>query len=132
MDKKTGVRSPRFVVPNSEEALVSVNGEQFKGILRVLSLTGGTVRLQKRFAPGTFAELGIRTASGPFSAAVQLLQPANGDTQAFRFVAMGPVARSRLEDGLSRMRAQGFAVEKRSLDRFRGLARRVLFFGRSG
>lgn len=127
MSKKKGLRSPRFLVPNSEEALMSVDGEQFKGILHVLSLTGGTIRWHKRFAPGTLAELRMKTVSGPFSAAVQLLHAANSNTQAFRFIAMGPVARSRLEDGLSKMRAQGFAVEKTPFDHFRSLARRVLF-----
>jgi hypothetical protein len=39
---------------------------------------------------------------------------------------MGPVARGRLNDGLSKMRAQGLAVEKTPLDHFRSLARRVL------
>jgi hypothetical protein len=51
---------------------------------------------------------------------------ASGNAQAFRFVAMGPVARGRLNDGLSKMRAQGLAIEKTPLEQFRSLARRVL------
>jgi hypothetical protein len=51
---------------------------------------------------------------------------ASGNAQAFRFIAMGPVARGRLNDGLSKMRAQGLALKKTPLDQFRSLARRVL------
>ena len=120
------VRSPRFVVPNNEQAVLSIGAEKFKGTLHTLSLTGGTVRLDRQFASGTFADIGIQTASGTFSAAIELLPMARSNTQAFRFIAMGPVARSRLNDGLSKMRAQGLAIKKTPLDQFRSLARRVL------
>jgi hypothetical protein len=120
------VRSPRFVVPNNEQAVLSIGAEKLKGTLRTLSLTGGTIRLDRRFASGTFADIGIQTASGTFSAAIELLPMASGNAQAFRFIAMGPVARGRLNDGLSKMRAQGLALKKTPLDQFRSLARRVL------
>lgn len=120
-------RSPRFIVPNNEQALVSIGGEKLRGTLHMLSLTGGTIRLDKRFASGTFADIGVETASGTFSAAIELLTMARGgNAQAFRFIAMGPVARKRLNDGLSKMRAQGLGLEKTPLDQFRSLARRVL------
>jgi len=120
------VRSPRFSVPNKEQALVSVGTERFKGILNVLSLTGGAIRLDKRFSPGTLGDIGINTVSGTFTAAIEFLQAANGNTQAFRFVAMGPVARKRLEDALEKMRGQGLSVGKTPLDRIKSLARRAL------
>src|SRR6478672_12728782 len=126
MKKQRRVRSPRFVVPNNEQAVVSIGAEKLKGTLHMLSLTGGTIRLEKRFASGTFADIGIQTASGTFTAAIELLRTASGNTQAFRFVAMGPVARNRLNDGLNKMRAQGCAIEKTPLEHFRSLARRVL------
>ncbi len=126
MKKQRQVRSPRFVVPNNEQAVVSIGGDKLKGTLHMLSLTGGTIRLDKRFPSGTFADIGIQTASGTFSAAIELLTMARNNAQAFRFVAMGPVARGRLNDGLNKMRAQGLAVEKTPLDQFRSLARRVL------
>jgi hypothetical protein len=126
MEKQRRARSPRFVVPNNEQAVISIGGEKLKGTLHMLSLTGGTVRLERRFASGTFADIGIQTASGTFAAAIELLPMARGNAQAFRFIAMGPVARGRLNDGLSKMRAQGLAVEKSPLDQFRSLARRVL------
>jgi hypothetical protein len=126
MEKQRRVRSPRFVVPNNEQAVVSIGVEKLKGTLHMLSLTGGTVRLGRRFASGTFADIGIQTASGTFSAAIELLPMASGNAQAFRFIAMGPVARGRLNDGLSKMRAQGLGIEKTPLEHFRSLARRVL------
>jgi PilZ domain len=126
MKKQKSVRSPRFVVPNNEQAVVSIGSERLKGTLHMLSLTGGTIRLEKRFASGTFADIGIQTASGTFTAAIELLRAASGNTQAFRFVAMGAVARNRLNDGLNKMRAQGCAIQKTPLDQFRSLARRVL------
>jgi hypothetical protein len=51
---------------------------------------------------------------------------ANLNTQAFRFIAMGPVARKRLEDALDKMREQGLSVDKTVLDQFRKFAQRVL------
>ncbi len=126
MKTQRRVRSPRFVVPNNEQAVVSIGAEKLKGTLHMLSLTGGTIRMDKRFSPGTFADIGIQTASGTFTAAIELLTTTRNNSQAFRFIAMGPVARNRLNDGLSKMRAQGLGVEKTPFDQFRSLARRVL------
>lgn len=126
MTKQKRIRSPRFSVPNNEQVVVSVGTEQLKGTLRVLSLTGGAVRLDKRFSSGTLGDIGINTVSGNVSAAVEFLQAASGRAQAFRFIAMGLAARKRLEDALKKMRGQGLAVEKTPLEQFRSLARRVL------
>jgi hypothetical protein len=126
MVKQRRVRSPRYSVPNKEQIVVSVGAEQLRGTLHLLSLTGGTVHLDKRFASGTLGDIGINTVSGSCSAAIEFLQMASGRAQAFRFVAMGPVARERLEDALKKMRGQGLAVAKTPLDQFRSLARRVL------
>jgi len=113
-------------VPNSEQAVVSIGSEQYKGTLHLLSLTGGAIRLDRRFASGTLGDIGITTVSGKFSAAIELLPMVNSKAQPFRFLAMGPVARERLDDALKKMRGQGLGVEKSPLDQFRSLARRVL------
>ena len=131
MVKQKRVRSRRFFVPNKEQVVVSIGDEQLKGTLHVLSLTGGAIRLDQRVASGALGDIRINTVAGNFSAAIEFLQMANGKTQAFRFIAMGPIARKRLEDALNKMRGQGLAVEKTPLDQFRTLARRVLP-GRSG
>jgi len=129
MVKQKRVRSPRFSVPNNEQVLVAVGTEKFRGTLQLLSLTGGAVRLDKRFAPGTLGDIALNTVSGNVTAAIELLQMANPRAQAFRFLAIGPVARERLEDALSKMRAQGLGVAKTPLDQIRSLARSVLSRG---
>jgi hypothetical protein len=127
MAKKKRIRSPRFSVPNNQQALISIGPAQFRGILQVLSLTGGTVRLQKGFPRGTFADIGIKTNAGAFSAAIELLYMAAENVQAFRFIAMGPTARNRLTKGLDKLRLEGFAVEKTILDRLRSFFRHARF-----
>ena len=129
MVKQKRVRSPRYSVPNSEHAVVSIGSEQHKGILHLLSLSGGAIRLDRRLAAGTLGDIGISTVSGKFSAAIELLPMANSKAQPFRFIAMGPVARERLNDALKKMRGQGLGVEKTPLDHFRSLARRVFSRG---
>ncbi len=126
MVKQKRVRSPRYSVPNREQAVVSIGSEHHTGTLHLLSLTGGAIRLDRRFASGTLGDIGIDTVSGKFSAAIELLPMTTSKPQPFRFLAMGSVARERLDDALKKMRGQGLAVEKTPLDHFRSLARRVL------
>jgi hypothetical protein len=126
MSKQRRVRSPRYSVPNKEQIIVSVGTEKLKGTLHLLSLTGGAISLDKRFASGTLGDIGMNTVSGNFTAAIEFLQMANGRAQAFRFVAMGPVARERLEDALKRMRGQGLAVQKSPFQQLQSLAQRVV------
>jgi hypothetical protein len=124
--KQKRARSPRFSVPNNEQVLVSIGNEQLRGTLQLLSLTGGSVRLDRRFPSGTLGDIGINTVSGTVMAAIELLQMANGRAQAFRFLAMGPVARQRLTDTLNMMRGQGLAVEKTAFDQVRSFAKQVV------
>lgn len=126
MMKQKRARSPRYSVPNNEQVLVSIGNEQLKGTLYLLSLTGGAVRLEKRFSSGTLGDIGINTVSGNVIAAIELLQMANGRAQAFRFIAMGPVARQRLTDALTKMRSQGLAVQKTAFDQVRSFAKQVV------
>jgi hypothetical protein len=126
MAKQKRVRSPRFSVPNKEQVVVSTETEKLRGTLHLLSLTGGAIRLEKKIASGTLGDVRMDTVSGTFSAAIEFLQMTTSKAQAFRFVAMEPVARERLEDALTKMRGQGLAVEKTPLDQLRTLARRIL------
>lgn len=131
MIKQRRTRAPRVLVPNNEQAVISINAEQFSGTLCLLSRNGGTIRLSRRFAPGTFGDIAIKTISGKFLATIELLRMARGNAQAFRFVQMGPVAQRRLEDALSKMRAQGLGLNKTSspLDGFVDFARRIITLG---
>ena len=130
MTSQKRTRAPRFRVPNNEQAVVSIEADRFTGTLGLLSRTGGTIRLPKRFPEGTFADIGIWTISGRFQATIQLLRAVNGNAQAFRFIQMGATARGRLEDALRKMRAQGFGVKApNALDDFVDFARRLITLG---
>ncbi len=110
-------RAPRVSVPNNEPAKVDIGAQQFVGTLGKLSATGGTIRLAKRFDPGTMADLTLKTNAGRVSAAVQFLTQFEGvpPSQAFRFVQMGAADGNRLERALLKLRNQGFG-EKQSWD----------------
>ena len=130
MVKQRCKRAPRVRVPNNEQAIISINAEQFKGTLGLLSRTGGTIRLHKMIAPGTLAEIEVKTISGKFLATIQLLRTITEGVHAFRFVQMGPIARGRLEDALKKLRAQGLGVKTpNALDDFVDFARRLMAFG---
>lgn len=124
-------RAPRFTVPNNELAVISVGAEKLSAILNCLSLTGGRIRLSKRFPSGTFADIQLKTVSGKFTAAIELLAMVGAGAQAFRFVQMAPGDRHRLEDALGKMKAQGLG-EKQSgaWNRLLKLTRGVLPVGR--
>src|SRR5579864_6092394 len=107
--------------------MVSIGDEQLTGTLGLLSRSGGTLRMAKRFAAGTFGDIGIKTISGKFHARIEFLEMAGANAQAFRFVQMGPIAQKRLEDALRKMRAQGLGIKKsNALSGFVDLARRII------
>ncbi len=110
---KKGIRAPRCLVPNNERAQISIGPRRFPGILRVLSLTGGRMRLPEPVAPGTFADIRMSTVSGPFTAAIEFLEVDRANAQGFRFVHVEPTDQRRLEDTLETMRAQGFGGTSR-------------------
>ena len=107
-------RAPRYRVPNSEQAVISIGDERLAITLDCLSLTGGRIRSARRFAPGTLGKLQAKTVSGNFTALIELLRQSNGSTQAFRFTQMGPNSRSRLQDALRKMRALGLEEKQRT------------------
>ena len=130
MIKQRRTRAPRVIVPNNEQAVITINADQFRGTLCLLSRNGGTIRLARQFAAGTLAHIEIITISGKCVASIQLLRMARGNAQAFRFVQIGPIAQSRLEDALSKMRAQGLGISKpNALNDFVDFARRIMTLG---
>jgi len=130
MSTQRRTRAPRFLVPNKERAVISVEAERCAGTLCILSLTGGTIRMSKQFVPGTLGDINFKTVSGKFLATIQLLDMVNGNVQAFRFVQMGATARTRLEDALKKMQGQGLGTSKsNALDRLLQHAGRILAFG---
>ncbi len=110
MAQRKGTRAPRFHVPNGEKALISIGSRRFPGVLRVLSLNGGRMRLPAPVAPGTFADLRMNTVSGLFTAAIEFLEVDRANAQGFRFVQIGPSDQRRLEGALKMMGGHGFAT----------------------
>ncbi len=120
-------RAPRFRVPNSEQAIISIGAERLSTTLNCLSMTGGRIRASRRFASGTFADIEVKTVSGKFTAAIEVLGVSQGNTQAFRFVQMEQGDRGRLENALKKMQAQGLGEKQpTTLDRLLKVARGVL------
>jgi hypothetical protein len=118
-------RAPRIRVPNNEQAIISIGAERLSTILNCLSMTGGRIRASRRFASGTFADIEMKTVSGRFTAAIELLGVSQGNTQAFRFVQMEQGDRGRLQNALKKMHAQGFGEKQpTTLDRLLKGARR--------
>lgn len=106
------VRAPRFNVPNNEQAVIAIGAEKLVATLNCLSLTGGRIRSSKQFPSGTFADIEMKTVSGKFTAAIEMLGMVAGNAQAFRFIQMGPGDRVRLQDALKKMQAQGLGEKQ--------------------
>jgi len=109
-------RPPRIRVPNDEQALFTVNGRKLLGVLKRLSMTGGSVVLRRgSVAPGTLAEMDLNTIFGQMAAQIEFLQMgADGlpSAQAFRFVGMDQVSRQRFTAAAEQMQRAGFSDVK--------------------
>jgi len=106
-------RPPRIRVPNEEKAIFTVDHQKFLGIVRCLSLTGGSVLLVKgSFPVGTLGELALGTIFGKVRAPVEFLHlGADGVSraQAFRFVAMDDISTKRFNAAVKQMQMAGFS-----------------------
>jgi hypothetical protein len=106
-------RPPRIRVPDQEKAIFTVDHQKFLGIVRCLSLTGGSALLVKgSFPKGTLAEMALSTVFGKVSAHVEFLHlGADGVplVQAFRFLAMDEISAKRFHAAVDKMQMAGFA-----------------------
>jgi hypothetical protein len=109
-------RPPRIRVPNNERALFTVNDEKFVGVIKRLSLTGGSTVLPKGPLPqGTHAEMVLKTVFGRVSAQIEFIHTgADGMplAQAFRFVRMDKVSSERFAAAAKQMERAGFSDAK--------------------
>jgi hypothetical protein len=107
------VRPPRIRVPNNEKALFTVDGKKFVGVLRRLSLTGGsTVPANGPVPEGTLAEMDLGTVFGKVTAHIQFMHAgADGmpTAQAFRFIDMDAVSSKRFSAAAKQMEKAGFS-----------------------
>ena len=112
------IRPPRIRVPNNERALFIVDTKKFVGVIRRLSLTGGSAVLSKGPVPqGTLAQMDFRTVFGKVTAQIELMHiGADGMplAQAFRFIGMDDVSSERFSAAVRQMEEAGFSdVEKK-------------------
>jgi hypothetical protein len=105
-------RAPRIHVPNSELALFTVDTAQFVGVIRRLSLTGGSAVLSKGPIPhGTVGDISLNTVFGRDVKIEFLRTGADGVAlaQAFRFVAMDDTSTDRFAAAARQMVQAGFS-----------------------
>jgi len=106
-------RPPRIRVPNNERALFTVEIDKFVGVIRRLSLTGGSAVLSKGpIPPGTLAQMELSTVFGKVTAQIEFMH--NGAdgmplAQAFRFINMDDVSSKRFSAAAAQMEKAGFS-----------------------
>jgi hypothetical protein len=118
-------RPPRIRVPNNERALFSIESEKFIGIIKQVSLTGGSALLTKGPIPeGTLAIMSLKTVFGKVEAQIQFLHTgADGIplAQAFQFLHMDDLSRERFQAAAEQMQREGFSDVEEGPESF-GLA----------
>ena len=106
-------RAPRIRVPNQERVLFSIAGDPFVGVLRTLSVSGGSAVLSRgAIASGTSGGIVLKTVYGKVSGEVEFLQTfADGlpTAQAFRFVTMDDTSSKRLALAAHHMESEGYS-----------------------
>jgi hypothetical protein len=106
-------RPPRIRVPNNERALFTVDTNKFVGVIRRLSLTGGSAVLSKGpILQGTLAQMDLITVFGKVSAQIEFMHSgADGIplAQAFRFLDMDDVSSERFSAAARQMEKAGFS-----------------------
>src|ERR1700691_1139007 len=105
-------RPPRIRVPNNERAIFTVDAKKFVGVIRRLSLTGGSAVLSNPIPQGTLAEMDLGTVFGKVSAQIQFMHSgADGmpTAQAFRFIDMDDVSSRRFSAAAKQMEKAGFS-----------------------
>lgn len=107
-------RPPRIRVPNNEQAVFTIEKSKVLGIIKRVSMTGGSVILARKDSPphGTLAEMCLNTIYGKVTAQIQFLHSgADGipHAQAFRFLDMDEVSRKRFTAAAEQMQRAGFS-----------------------
>jgi hypothetical protein len=91
-------RPPRLKLAQTTPAVLRVaSGDRVQGRLQVISVTGGLLWLSSPLDLGSRANVIFLMESGPVSGTAEMLKPISNTQQAFRFVDIGRVERSRLQ-----------------------------------
>ncbi len=113
---RKNTRPPRIRVPNNEKAVFTVDNQKFIGVIKRLSLTGGSAIFNKDPIPhGTLGEIALKTVFGKVDAQIKFLHTgADGMqlVQAFRFLDMDDMSRQRFSAAAERMKREGFSDVK--------------------
>jgi hypothetical protein len=106
-------RPPRIRVPNNERAIFTMDNQKFLGVIRRLSLTGGSAILSKGpISQGSLARMHLNTVFGRVTARIEFLRTgADGIplAQAFRFLEMDDVSSKRFSAAVKEMQRAGFS-----------------------
>jgi hypothetical protein len=101
------------VSPNNERAIFTVDSNKFVGLIRRLSLTGGSAILSNGPIPeGTLAQMDLGTVFGKVTAQIEFMhRGADGIplAQAFRFIGMDDVSSERFSAAARQMEKAGFS-----------------------
>jgi hypothetical protein len=99
--------------PKQRASIIQVESEKFIGILKRVSVTGGSAILSKGPIPeGTLAIMSLKTVFGKVEAQIQFLHTgADGIplAQAFEFLHMDNVSRERFSAAADQMQREGFS-----------------------
>ena len=91
-------RPPRLKLTQSTPAVLRfAGGNRVQGRLQVISVTGGLLWLTSPLDLGSRANVMFLMETGPVSGTAEMLKPISGTQQAFKFVDIGKVERSRLQ-----------------------------------
>ncbi len=111
--KRCKERAPRIRVPDQERALFHIAGSPFVGVLRTLSLSGGSAILSRGpIQPGTAGGITLKTVFGKVTGDIEFLQMFADRVplaQAFRFVTMDDASSKRLALAARNMEDEGYS-----------------------
>ena len=95
-------RPPRLKLAQTTPAVLRfASGTRIQGRLQVVSVTGGLLWLSNPLDLGSRANVMFLMESGPVSGTAEMLRPVSGTQQAFKFVEIGKVERSRLQSAIA-------------------------------
>ena len=90
-------RSPRVRLDQAAPAILRApDGQQQRGKLEILSLSGGLLQMATTIEQGSRLKLLFVTDTGPVLGAVEMLPPVSTERQPFRFLDIQKVDKSRL------------------------------------
>lgn len=90
-------RSPRVRLEDAAPVILRApDGQQQRGTLEIVSLSGGLLRMSSTIEQGSRLKLLFVTHTGPVLGAVEMLPPVSTNQQPFRFVGIDKLDQGRL------------------------------------